>query len=376
MRVFLGLTMAAAVLACSTSPGGGSTTAGATTGGGTSTSTGGNAVTTGGAPTTTGGLASTTGGGASTGGECQTSWPPRACLAIAVCECADGTDQDFGCVGPPTCGDACCGHGGPFTDAGLDDAGMCQTDWPPRSCQAESICTCGDGTEQEFGCFGPPTCSDACCGHQGPGSNPPPPPDGGTCQTWPRQICDAIFLCHCDDGTTEEAGCNGPPTCTAACCGHEGPALDGGASDGGACETSWPPRACLAIALCQCGDGTTEEFGCIGPPTCDDACCGHDGPETDGGAVSHPDAGAKDGGVDAGVDAGKNAGPEDAGPVEIPGDAGLTIDGGVCPTYQPRTCQEIEECTCGDGTTVEAGCIAGPPTCNDACCGHDGSSMN
>ncbi len=374
MKAFLSFILAAALVACSTSPGGGSTTAAASgaetstgTGGVAATTTGGNALTTGGAPATTGGSSTGTSGG--TGGQCQTSWPPRDCLAIAVCECADGTDQDFGCLGPPTCGDACCSHGGPFTDAGLDDAGMCQTVWPVRSCDAIGICTCGDGTEQEFGCIGPPTCSDACCGHDGPGTKPPPLPDAGVCQTWPPQICDAIFLCHCDDGMTEEAGCNGPPTCTAACCGHDGPALDGGASDGGVCQTTWPVRACLAEALCQCGDGTTEEFGCIGPPTCDDACCGHRGPETDGGAVSTPDAGNKDAGVDAGVD----AGPVDAGPVEIPGDAGLTIDGGECPTYPPLGCGAIRSCTCGDGTTAEAGCN-GPPSCNDACCGHDGSS--
>ena len=251
--------MATAVVSCSTSPGNGTSSAAASTGtplttatgtgGSAPTATGGNAATPGGVAPTTGGNA--TGGGV-TGGQCQTSWPPRDCLAIAICECADGTEQDFGCVGPPTCGDACCGHGGPLSGAGLTDAGVCQEDWPPRGCLAESICTCGDGTEQEFGCLGPPTCSDACCGHDGTGSTPPgdagePPSDGGVCQTWPALSCDAIFLCHCDDGMTEEAGCVGPPTCKAACCGHDGsPALDAGASDGGVCQTTWPVRACLA----------------------------------------------------------------------------------------------------------------------------------
>jgi hypothetical protein len=389
MRLFLGLTMATVVIACSTAPGNGSSSAvgstgtpssggsvptsggnAATSGGSISPTTGGTAITSGGSTPTTGG-ATTTGGTGTTGGQCQISWPPRDCLAIAVCECVDGTEQDFGCVGPPTCGDACCGHGGPLSDAGLNDAGVCQTEWPPRGCQAESICTCGDGTEQEFGCFGAPTCGDACCGHDGPGNNPPG--DGGVCQTWPPLSCDAIFLCHCGDGMTEEAGCVGPPTCGDACCGHGNPAADGGASDGGICQTAWPMRDCLAEALCDCGDGTTQEFGCIGPPTCDDACCGHDGPGSDGGAFGGSDAGT--GTVDAGADAGQDAGPSDAGPVEIPGDAGLASDGGICPFWPPKTCLTIEECTCGDGTKAEALC-AGPPNCNDACCGHDGSEQD
>ena len=371
MKTFLGLTIAAALTACSGGPGGTSAAGGSSgTPPTTGTGTGGNAVTTGGGVTTTGGAVATTGGEGTTGGQCQTSWPPRGCFAIATCECADGTEQNFGCIGPPTCGDACCAHGGPFTDAGLDDGGICRTNWPPRECDAEAICTCGDGTQQEFGCIGPPTCSDACCAHDGPGRNPPsdagtPEPDGGVCQTWAPLPCDARFLCHCEDGMTEEAGCNGPPTCTAACCGHGGPPIGGGASDGGVCQTTWPPRGCLAEALCQCDDGTTQEFGCIGPPTCGEACCGHDGPFSDAGPVSPPDAGpGKDAGTGAGFD-------DDAGPVLIPGDAGLESDGGECPYWPPLACDAIGICHCGDGTTQYDAC-AGPPTCNDACCGHDG----
>jgi len=373
MRACLALIAAAAVAACSSgSPGTSSTSAGAT-----GTASGGLPTTTGGLSSTTSGTgsggATSTGGGSTTGGPlCQTTWPPRDCLAIAVCECADGTQQDFGCIGPPTCPDACCGHGGPLSDAGLTDAGVCQTMWPPRGCQAESLCTCADGTDEEFGCFGPPTCSEACCGHEGPGAVDAGATDAGLCQDWPPLPCDAIFLCHCANGMTEVAGCSGPPTCADACCADDGVAgPDGGASDGGLCRTDWPPRACLAEALCECDDGTTQEFGCIGPPTCGDACCGHGGPG-DGGVAPPNDAGT--GSPDAGKDAGSFTPPDDGGSTEIPGDAGLTVDGGVCPYYPPLACGAIIQCTCGDGTTALAAC-AGPPTCNDACCGHDGSSQ-
>jgi hypothetical protein len=38
-------------------------------------------------------------------------WPPLACGAIEICHCSDGTTQEAACAGPPTCADACCGHG-------------------------------------------------------------------------------------------------------------------------------------------------------------------------------------------------------------------------------------------------------------------------
>ena len=34
------------------------------------------------------------------------------CQWIADCPCQDGTTQTAGCVGPPTCADACSDHGG------------------------------------------------------------------------------------------------------------------------------------------------------------------------------------------------------------------------------------------------------------------------
>jgi len=344
MKAFSCLVVAAALAACSTSPSGGTSSSSAASA--TGTSTGGiNPLTTGGS---SGGGNSTgaTSGGTTTGGQCQTSWPPSGCLAIATCGCIDGTDQEFGCIGPPTCTAACCEHGGPADTTARTDAGLCQTSWPARGCLAEAICTCQDESEQEFGCLGPPTCAEACCAHDGPAITPPPSdagpklPDGGVCQTWSPLPCDAIFDCHCEDGMTEEAGCAGPPTCTAACCGHEGPIVDGGASDGGECQTNWPERGCLAESICGCSDGTSQEFGCVGPPSCDDACCGHGGP----GA------------------------PPDGGPQV---DAGSAPDSGFCPVWPPLPCDAIVNCDCGDGTTELAAC-AGPPNCADACCGHDG----
>jgi hypothetical protein len=95
---------------------------------------------------------------------------------------------------------------------------MCQSQWPERGCLAESICGCADGTSQEYGCVGPPSCGDACCGHGGP----EPTPDAGVCVSYPPLPCDAIFDCSCNDGTTQLAGCAGPPNCADACCAHGG----------------------------------------------------------------------------------------------------------------------------------------------------------
>jgi hypothetical protein len=104
------------------------------------------------------------------GGACQTQWPLRGCDAESQCACGDGTTQQFGCIGPPSCGDACCGHAGPApVDA---DSGMsqCPTSWPVIPCEIATSCQCADGTTQGWGCAGlPPSCADACCTHGGPG---------------------------------------------------------------------------------------------------------------------------------------------------------------------------------------------------------------
>ena len=250
-----------------------------------------------------------------------------------------------------------------------DQGGRCGSATP------EAICTCSDGTEQEFGCIGPPTCSDACCGHDGPGPNPPGDagtPDPGISQSLARRLASAQICKAQGFSATAEterprkpAATARPPARTPAVATAARPST--AARLTAECASSARPvRACLAEALCQCGDGTTRRSsGASGPPTCGDACCGHDGPWADAGS------GAIDAGPDAGADAGPPDAGSDAGPVLIPGDAGLESDGGECPYWPPLACDAIGICHCGDGTTQYDAC-AGPPTCNDACCGHDG----
>jgi hypothetical protein len=64
-------------------------------------------------------------------------------------------------------------------------------------------------------------------GPEADGSYAPPPFDGGGCQEFPPRTCTDNYMCRCLDGTMKEYGCVGPPTCMDACCAF------GGAPDAG-----------------------------------------------------------------------------------------------------------------------------------------------
>jgi hypothetical protein len=87
-----------------------------------------------------------------------------------------GEEQDAGVV--PDAGAADAGPTIPDTDGGsyapppFDGGRGCQV-FPPMTCTDNYTCRCLDGTMKEYGCLGPPTCADACCAYGGA-------PDAGT----------------------------------------------------------------------------------------------------------------------------------------------------------------------------------------------------
>ena len=142
------------------------------------------------------------------------------------------------------------------SDAGPGDAG---SDGGPLACTPNSECTSVSSGSLEY-CAGT-TCTDL-----------------GTCIARP-EACAAPSapVCGCDGVSYESA-------CLAAMAGMrvgpdsacEPPDAGTPAADAGQCMT-YSPLPCGAVESCRCANGSTQLAGCAGPPNCADACCAYGG---------------------------------------------------------------------------------------------------
>lgn len=178
-----------------------------------------------------------------------------------------------------------CGDRRPFVDAG-QDAGT------PSACTQNSDCSL-----HEYCDFQVIPC---------PGFSP-------NALVAPVGMLSVTGTCHrnCDDGycacdTSEDCAgraCNDsshacvPLNCPASFCPDQCPAAAVESQTCGACVCAacpdidagqcltWDAGDCngsLSPQTCTCADSTSAQYGCNGPPSCEDACCGHGG-AADGG---------------------------------------------------------------------------------------------
>ncbi len=143
-----------------------------------------------------------------------------------------GSDTDAGraCTTNAQCMSTVIGAAEYCNGTTCTDEGTCVD--RPTSCQPsgpgpqQPVCGC-DGTTYASQCeaarAGVRVSSDGPCnalpdgGEEDAGTG-----DAGQCQTYSPLPCGAVEACHCNDGSTQLAGCAGPPTCADACCAYGG----------------------------------------------------------------------------------------------------------------------------------------------------------